>query len=125
MIGVKHGGSFNSLEKFLKEYNRQKLLSILDQCGQMGVDALSASTPIETGLASESWGYMVTTSKTGFGITWTNDDVEDGCNVIILIQYGHGTKNGGYVEGRDFINPAIQPIFDKIEQIMWEEVTKV
>lgn len=124
-IGVKHGGSFKSLERFLESYNRQNLLNILDRLALDGVYALASSTPIDSGITSDSWGYELITNKNSFGIQWINDSIDNGVPVVILIQYGHGTKSGGFVQGRDFINPAMQPIFDKISQTLWEEVTKL
>lgn len=86
----------------------------------MGVNALSSATPIDTALAANSWGYNLT--KDGNGIAWYNTDVEGNRMVVILIQYGHGTGTGGYVAGRDFINPAIRPVFDKIVEDVWRQV---
>lgn len=124
-VAVKQKGSFKNLEKFLKNYDRKKLIIILNQLGQEGVLALAAATPIDSGMTSESWGYNVKVTKTSLGIVWTNDNVRDGVPVVILLQYGHATRNGGYVKGIDFINPAIQPIFDKIANALWWEVTNL
>lgn len=124
-VAIKHKGSFKNLEKFLKNYDRDKLITILHQLGQEGVLALASATPIETGITSESWGYNVKVSDTSLGIEWFNDNVVDGVPIVILLQYGHATRNGGYVRGKDFINPAIQPIFDKIANALWWEVTNL
>ena len=90
----------------------------------LGVEALSAATPIDTGLAASSWDYEITRDRGVWQITWLNRDVEGGAQVVLLIQYGHGTGTGGYVQGRDFINPAMRPIFDRIANEAWEAVTR-
>jgi hypothetical protein len=95
----------------------------LDHYGRLGVDALMMATPVDTGLAASSWGYRVIDDKRGPSIEWYNDDIEGGYSVVILLQYGHGTRGGGYVQGRDFINPAIQPVFDSIAKDIWEKVS--
>jgi hypothetical protein len=89
----------------------------------MGVSALSSATPKETGLAATSWGFTVSKSGGIYELAWTNSDVENGFPVVIMLQMGHGTGTGGYVQGRDFINPAIKPVFDKIADIVWKAVT--
>ena len=124
-VAVKQKGSFKNLEKFLKHYDREKLITILNQLGQEGVVALASATPIDSGITSESWAYNVKVTNTSLGIEWTNDNVRDGVPIAILLQYGHATRNGGYVKGHDFINPAIQPIFDKIANALWWEVTNL
>jgi hypothetical protein len=96
---------------------------ILDSAGREGVAALAAATPVESGLAENSWDYEVSGGGGVYTITWTNSDVENGFPVAIMLQYGHGTGTGGYVQGRDYINPAIRPIFDKIANDVWKVVT--
>ena len=122
MINVNASGSFNKTEKFLKTINSKKIFSSLDRLGQDGVDALSSATPVETGLLSTSWGYYIIDKVGKKGIVWTNTNIENGIPVAILIQYGHATKDGGLVEGLNYINPAIQPVFDKIVTTVWKEV---
>lgn len=122
MINVNASGSFNKTEKFLKTINSKKIFSSLDRLGQDGVDALSSATPVETGLLSTSWDYYIIDKVGKKGIVWTNTNIENGIPVAILIQYGHATKDGGLVEGLDYINPAIQPVFDKIVTTVWKEV---
>lgn len=104
-----------------------RLISIeagaLKSYGQEGVIALSSATPKDSTLAASSWDYEVSQSKYGCSITWTNNDIEKGFPVVIMLQYGYGTKGGGYVQGRDYINPAIKPIFDKIADKVWKAVT--
>lgn len=96
----------------------------LNKYGQRGVDALARNTPTRTGRAAASWGYIVEKTRSAYKITWTNDDVEGGVNVAVIIQYGHGTGTGGYVQGIDYINPALRPIFDQIADDVWREVTR-
>ena len=124
MIVIKHKGNFNNTEKMLKNMSRFDILKILNKYGQEGVTALSNSTPGDTGLTASSWNYEVEYSRNSYTITWSNSHVNNGVPIAIILQYGHGTRNGGYVQGRDYINPAIQPIFDKIAEEAWREVTK-
>lgn len=121
-IDFQVSGDFKNIERFLKKALGNDLYSKLDSYGRRGVEALRAATPTESGETAAGWGYRVIKSKTNPGIEWYNDHVVDGANIAILIQYGHGTRNGGYVKGRDYINPAIQPIFDEIVDAMWKEV---
>ena len=123
MITITTTGSFKSTQDFLDHVHSLNILSILASCGQMGVSALSSATPIETGLAENSWGFTVSKSGGMYELAWTNSDVENGFPVVIMLQMGHGTGTGGYVQGRDFINPAIRPVFDKIADIVWKAVT--
>lgn len=123
MISFEVKGSFKNTESFLKAMAKLNTMGILDSYGQMGVAALSAHTPENTGMAAHSWGYEVTEKGGVYSITWTNSDVENGFPVAIMLQYGHGTGTGGYVQGRDYINPALRPIFDKIESDVWKVVT--
>lgn len=95
----------------------------LERTGQKGVDALSAATPVDTGKTASSWSYEIVRGDGTATIKWLNSDVEGGCNVAMLIQYGHGTRGGTYVEGIDYINPALQPVFDEMADEVWKEVT--
>ena len=99
------------------------IMSILDQYGTMGTQALSAATPVDTGAAASSWSHTVKRSGKTYSIEWTNSDMAGGTPTVILLQYGHGTGTGGYVQGRDFINPAMRPIFDSIAENVWKVVT--
>lgn len=122
----RHRGSFKNLERFLHGYNKDKLVAILNKYGSDGVRALSDATPIDTGITASSWSYIVSTHGSSFVISFTNSNLTTGGTPLaILIQYGHGTKNGGYVEGRDFINPAIRPVFDNMADAVWQEVSKL
>ncbi len=124
MIKIKSSGSFKNSYSFLSRIlKRQTIEDVLNRYGRMGVDALSSVTPTDSGLTAQSWRYELHYSK-GKRILWfTNDNIVDGIPVAILIQYGHGTKNGGYVQGYDYINPVIRPLFDKIANDAWKEVT--
>lgn len=124
MIKIESKGDFKKSFKYFETLMNIFGHSVLDKYGEMGVSALSSATPEDTGLAKSSWRYEIVKTNYSTKIIWHNDDIEGGCNVAILLQYGHGTKNGGYVQGRDYINPAIQPIFDKMANDLWEEVTR-
>lgn len=124
MIVIKHKGNFNKTEKFLKRASKLDFLRNLEKYGREGVAALSAATPVASGKTANSWNYEIRSSKDSYTIAWTNSNVVNGVPIAIILQYGHGTRNGGFVQGRDYINPAIQPIFDKIAQEAWKEVTK-
>lgn len=124
MITFEGKGDFRKTNSFLERLLEIGNLGLLDRYGREGIRLLSEATPKDTGLASSSWSYEVTRDKTGATITWRNSDVEGGCNVAILIQYGHGVKGGGFVQGRDFINPAMQPLFDEMADAIWKEVSE-
>jgi hypothetical protein len=121
-ISYTASGDFSKTESFLKRISSGDIYSKLHQYGKMGVDALSKATPKESGDTAKSWGYRIIKSRVNPGIEWYNTNVNDGANIAILIQYGHGTGTGGYVQGRDYINPAMRPIFDKIAEEIWKEV---
>lgn len=123
MITFKQKGSFKNIERFLDKMQKKEFFQRLNQYGRRGVDALSAATPIDSGKTASSWNYEIHRSKDLVEIVWTNSNVNDGVPIVILLQYGHATGNGGYVQGYDFINPAIRPIFDEIEKDLWKEVT--
>lgn len=123
MVSFSSEGSFDKTERFLKAMQKLEIDKILDAAGQKGVAALSRATPTDSGLASHSWGYEVKKSGGGVTIGWTNSDVENGFPVALMIQYGHGTGTGGYIQGRDYINPAMRPIFDQIADTVWKAVT--
>lgn len=122
-IEVTTSGSTDNLEKFLKVMKSNSIFDALDIYGQQGVAALESATPRESGLAADSWYYDVTSSDDGATISWFNSDKDDqGTQIVILIQYGHGTGTGGYVEAIDFINPATQEVFDNISDAVWKAV---
>ena len=123
MIVVHQRGDFKKLSRFLERAKEVVHLGILDKYGKLGVEALERATPKDTGLTASSWSYEIE-NKPGksASITFYNSNIQNGIPIAIILQYGHGTKNGGWVEGRDYINPAIQPIFDEIADSAWEEV---
>lgn len=123
MITATSSGSFKNTEKFLESVSRLNVMGVLQSGGKEGANALSRATPIDSGRASSAWGYEVSKSGGVYSIIWTNTDVENGFPVVIMLEYGYGTGTGGYVQGRDFINPAIKPIFDKIADKVWKAVT--
>ena len=125
MIKVAHRGNFNNLEKFLNAVKGKRYLNKLDKYGQMGVEALSAATPTDTGLTASSWTYEIVQNGSTTTISWLNTNVNNGVNIALILQMGHGTGTGGYVQGRDYINPAMQPIFDQIAEEAWKEVTSL
>lgn len=125
-VTFKHRGNFNNLEKFLKSYNPQNIVKILEYYGREGVRALQSATPVASGITANSWAYDIDVSKSSFSISWTNSHTtKTGTPIVILLQYGHGTRQGGLVQGVDFINPAIEPIFNDIAEAVWEEVRAV
>lgn len=125
MISFRQKGDFSKLNRYLERVKEAARIGILDKYGRAGVAALEAATPVESGLAAHSWYYEIERSKSSARIVFLNSDIENGFPVAIMIQYGHGTGTGGWVEGRDYINPAIQPIFDEIAEAAWREVTKL
>lgn len=122
-IKIQATGSFNKTELFTKSILKMHIPSLLRPFAEQGVAALSRATPMDTGLAAYSWDYEITKVGGQYSIIWINTDVENGFPVVIMLQYGHGTGTGGYVHGRDFINPTIKPIFDKIAEEVWKVVT--
>lgn len=123
MITFQQKGDFKNAERFLKRMSKADFANVLKGVAQKGVQALSAATPTDSGLAASSWGYQIKRSRSSFEVIWTNSDIENGFPVVIGIQYGHGTGTGGYVRGQDFINPVMRPIFEKILSDLWTEVT--
>ena len=123
MIEVNQKGSFKNLESFLRKMAKRDLFNQLDSLAQEGVRALSEATPIESGLTAGSWGYEIEINSKTSTITWINTNVINGFPLAVALQYGHGTGSGGFVHGRDYINPALKPIFDKIADKVWEAVT--
>lgn len=126
MAGIvfKHKGNLKKTTKFLERTLKGDYLKDLDKFGREGVAALALATPVDTGKTAASLDYRIEKTNSGTKIIWTNSNVNNGVNIAIILQYGHGTNHGGYVQGRDYINPAIRPIFDKIADNAWKEVTK-
>jgi hypothetical protein len=125
MITVRHKGDFSNVTKYLKRVKETARLDILDKYGSEGVAALASATPVESGVTANSWYYEVEHKKESATISFHNSHVNNGVPIAIILQYGHGTGTGGWVQGRDYINPAIQPIFDKIADDAWREVTRL
>lgn len=125
MITITQKGSFNRVDRYLRKLSKLELEQVLNKYGNLGVNALSNATPLETGLTAHSW-YFDTVARPGYySIRWYNSHVEDGVPIAVILQYGHGTRTGGYVQGRDYIMPAMRPIFDQIAAEAWREVNKV
>lgn len=125
MVTFRHKGDFSKTTKFLDKLKRGDYLRVLDKYGRAGVAALASATPVDSGITAASWYYTIEKSGGTTRITFGNANVVDGVPIAIILQYGHGTGTGGWVQGRDYINPAIQPIFDKLASDAWREVTKL
>lgn len=123
MIVFSQKGNFDKTEKFLKKTSKADYMRNLERYAREGVRALSAATPVNTGKTAASWDYDIRKTKGSVSIYWTNSNINDGVSIAIILQYGHGTNNGGYVQGIDYINPALRPIFEKMAQDVWKEVT--
>ena len=124
MIRFRQKGDFSKLTRFLERAREGLHIGDLDKYGREGVAALSSATPVDSGLTASSWYYEITNTKETARITFYNSNLQNGVPIAIILQYGHGTGTGGWVEGRDYINPAVQPLFDKIAESAWREVTK-
>lgn len=125
MITFRHKGDFSRTTKYLERVKNTVHIGNLDRFGREGVAALASATPIESGLTANSWYYEIKHEKESVSISFNNSNIQNGVPIAIILQYGHGTRNGGWVEGRDYINPAIQPVFDRIVDDAWKEVTKL
>lgn len=124
MIKFRQKGDFRKTDRFLKKLGNGDYLKGFQRFGEAGVKALQEATPKDTGLTALSWSYSIEKTKNGLGISWNNSNINDGVNIAIIIQYGHGTSSGYYVEGVDYINPALKPVFDALAKDAWEEVTR-
>ena len=125
MLTVRQKGDFSKLTRYLIKAKKAINLSELDSYAKAGLVALSSATPVDTGLTARSWYYQIEQTPTAVSIVYYNTNIQRGIPIAIILQYGHGTRNGGWVQGRDYINPAIQPIFDSIAEKAWKEVIKV
>ena len=125
MIKFKQKGDFSRTTKYFQKAEKAARLPDLDRFGEIGVSALSTATPIDSGRTANSWSYKITRTRQTTTIGFYNDNVQQGVPIAIILQYGHATGNGGYVQGRDYINPSIQPVFDKILDDAWREVTSL
>lgn len=122
-ISFRHKGSFKNSESWLSKILRRNYMTVLARYGEMGVRALSANTPVRTGLTASSWSYEIKQEHGRVSVIWKNSNINKGVNIALILQYGHGTRNGGYVSGRDYINPALRPVFDKLAEDAWKEAT--
>ena len=124
MISFRQKGDFSKLTRFLERAKEAVHVGDLDKFGKEGVAALASATPVDTGQTANYWYYKIENKKRSVTISFYNSNIQNEVPIAIIVQYGHGTRNGGWVQGRDYINPAIQPIFDKIANNVWREVTK-
>lgn len=124
MIQFRHEGNFHNTDKFLKQCKESNVIPYLDEYGERGVAALASATPVDTGKTAASWYYTVTYEKDQIVLSFNNSNINNYVNIAVIIQTGHATRSGSWIEGRDYINPAIRPVFDKIANDVWKEVTK-
>ena len=125
MISFRQKGDFSKLDHYFERVKEAAKIGVLDKYGQAGVSALSSATPVESGKTASSWYYEIKRQNGSVALEFYNSNVNNGVPIAVILQFGHGTGTGGWVQGRDYINPAIQPIFDKIAEDAWKEVTKL
>ena len=125
MIGFRQKGDFSKTTKFLTKLKQNVDISTFEKYGKKGVAALASATPVDSGLTANSWYYKIEKTNGSISLLFCNSNIQNGVPIAVILQYGHGTRNGGWVRGRDYINPAIQPIFDQIVKEAWGEVTKL
>ena len=125
MIGFRQKGDFSKTTKFLTKLKQNVDISTFEKYGKKGVAALASATPVDSGLTANSWYYKIEKTNDAISLLFCNSNIQNGVPIAVILQYGHGTRNGGWVQGRDYINPAIQPIFDQIVKEAWGEVTKL
>ena len=125
MISFRQKGDFSKLNRYFERLKEVVKIGDLNKYGRAGVAALASATPIDSGKTAESWGYEIVRQNGSVSIEFYNSNVNESVPIAIILQYGHGTGTGGWVQGRDYINPAIQPIFDKIAEDAWKEVTNL
>ena len=123
MIRFKHKGNFRNTERFFDQARKATPRQILERYGQAGVTALAAVTPVDSGETAAAWSYEIVQNSDGYSIFWNNSHINQGVNIAVILQYGHGTGTGGYVEGIDYINPAMRPLFEQLADEAWREVT--
>ena len=123
MIVVETKGNFKRTEKFLDLMSKSEIYSSLEKYAREGLAALVSATPLDSGKTAAAWSYEVKVTLGSASISWTNSHIVNGVPIAIILQYGHGTRNGGYVQGRDYINPALMPVFDRIADDVWKKVT--
>lgn len=125
MIRIKQKGDFSKVTHYFQRVKQAAKIKDLDKYGKKGVEALSKATPVDTGKTANSWYYEIAKENGVARISFCNSNIQNGVPIAIILQYGHGTNNGGWVEGRDYINPAIQPLFDEMAKDAWKEVTMI
>lgn len=125
MISFRQKGDFSKLTSYLERVREAAKIGTLDRYGKEGVAALKSATPVDSGKTADSWYYEITRTSSSVSIVFNNSNINDGVPIAIILQMGHGTGTGGWVQGRDYINPAIQPVFDKIANDAWKEVSKL
>ncbi len=125
MISLRQKGDFSNAMKYFEKLRNVAKLGILDKYGKKGVEALSSATPIDSGTTAASWYYEIKHSGDSAAIQFYNSNINNGVPIALILQYGHGTGTGGWVQGRDYINPVIQPLFDEMAKEVWKEVTRI
>ena len=125
MISFRQKGDFSKITRYLQRVKDEVILEILNRHGREGVAALASATPVDTGLTANSWYYQIERNNGKYSLGFYNSNIQNGVPIAVILQYGHGTRNGGWVQGRDYINPALRPIFNKIANDVWKEVTKL
>lgn len=125
MIRFKQRGSFNNFERWTKRTRNQNLRAILARYGERGVSILSSATPVDTRETANSWSFNVSQTSRGYSLSWSNDSMNEGVPIVILLVYGHATRGGSFVNGDNFINPVMKPLFDKLSDDLWKEVTQL
>lgn len=125
MIGFRQKGDFSKTTKFLTKLKQNVDISTFEKYGKKGVAALASATPVDSGLTANSWYYKIEKTNDSISLLFCNSNIQNGVPIAVILQYGHGTRNGGWVQGRDYINPAIQPLFDQLANDAWKEVTKL
>lgn len=124
MITIQHKGNFEKTTAFLNKMKKHDVRNVLNKYGKRGVDLLAAATSVDSGVTAKSWSYDIVVKQNRYEIRWNNSNVKDGVNIAMIIQYGHGTRQGGYVQGRDYINPVMQQVFDEMANELWGEVVR-
>lgn len=124
-IRFNHKGDLSKTQAYFNKLKKATQIRILEKYGHMGVEALSAATPVDTGLTAASWSYSIEKVSKGYKLVFSNSNVQKGVNIAIILQFGHGTGTGGYVQGRDYINLAIQSVFEQMAEDIWKEVTRL
>lgn len=123
LVVMKQSGSLKNFEGFLYKNRKQRLYQLLNEYGKQGVELLRDATPVDTGKTASGWDYEIEVNSQGASLYWVNNNVNEGVPIAILIQYGHATRSGSYVQGVDYINPALRPLFESMATKLWKEVS--